>query len=51
MKIGYGSSYAEVLKRDDMRAQSRLTVEEIAVLPDMFAAAGTLCTPFFQWRP
>ena len=43
--------YEEVLKRDDMRAQSHLTVEEIDVLLDMFAAVGTPCTPFFQWRP
>ena len=51
IKIGYGSSYAEVLKRDDMRVQSHLTVEEIDVLLDMVAAVGTPCTPFFQWRP
>lgn len=43
--------YEEVLKRDDMRAQSHLTVEEIDVLLDMFAAVGTPCTPCFQWRP
>lgn len=43
--------YEEVLKRDDLRAQSHLTVEEIDVLLDMLAAVGTPYTPFFQWRP
>ena len=43
--------YEEVLKRDDMRAQSRLTVEEVDVLLDMLVAVGTPYTPFFQWRP
>jgi putative PIN family toxin of toxin-antitoxin system len=47
--------YAEVLKREDMRedmrAQSHLTLEEVDVLLDMLAAVGTPCTPFFQWRP
>lgn len=43
--------YEEVLKRDDLRAQSHLTLEEVDVLLDMLAAVGTPCTPFFQWRP
>ena len=43
--------YEEVLKREDMRAQSHLTLEEVDVLLDMLAAVGTPCTPFFQWRP
>jgi putative PIN family toxin of toxin-antitoxin system len=43
--------YEEVLKRDDMRAQSHLTVEEVDVLLDMLAAVGIPLTPFFQWRP
>ena len=43
--------YEEVLKRDDMRAKSHLTVEEVDVLLDMLAAVGTPRTPFFQWRP
>src|SRR5262245_36538212 len=37
--------------REDMRAQSHLTLEEVDVLLDMLAAVGTPCTPFFQWRP
>jgi putative PIN family toxin of toxin-antitoxin system len=43
--------YEEVLKREDMRAQSHLALEEVDVLLDMLAAVGTPCTPFFQWRP
>jgi putative PIN family toxin of toxin-antitoxin system len=43
--------YEEVLKRQDMRAQSHLALEEVDVLLDMLAAVGTPCTPFFQWRP
>jgi putative PIN family toxin of toxin-antitoxin system len=43
--------YEEVLKREDMRAQSHLTLEEVDILLDMLAAVGTPCTPFFQWRP
>jgi putative PIN family toxin of toxin-antitoxin system len=43
--------YEEVLKRDDMRAQSHLTVEEVDVLLDMLAAVGTPYIPSFQWRP
>jgi len=43
--------YEEVLKREDMRAQSHLTLEEVDVLLDMLAAIGTPCTPFCQWRP
>jgi putative PIN family toxin of toxin-antitoxin system len=43
--------YEDVLKREDMRAQSHLTLEEVDVLLDMLAAVGTPCTPFFQWRP
>jgi putative PIN family toxin of toxin-antitoxin system len=43
--------YEEVLKRDDMRAQSHLTVEDVDVLLDMLAAVGTPHMPFFQWRP
>ena len=43
--------YEEVLKREDMRAQSHLTLAEVDVLLDMRAAVGTPCTPFFQWRP
>jgi putative PIN family toxin of toxin-antitoxin system len=43
--------YEEVLKRDDMRAQSHLTLEEIDVLLDMLAAVGTPHTSFFRWRP
>jgi putative PIN family toxin of toxin-antitoxin system len=43
--------YEEVLKRDEMRAQSHLTLEEIDVLLDMLAAVGTPRTPFFRWRP
>ena len=43
--------YEEVLKRDDMRAKSHLTLEEIDVLLDTLAAVGTPQTPFFQWRP
>jgi putative PIN family toxin of toxin-antitoxin system len=43
--------YEEVLKRDDMRAQSYLTLEEIDILLDMLAAIGTPRTPFFRWRP
>jgi putative PIN family toxin of toxin-antitoxin system len=43
--------YEEVLKRDDMRAQSHLTVEEVDVLLDMLVAVGTPHTPSFQWRP
>ena len=42
--------YEEVLKRDEMRAKSHLTLEEIDVLLDMLAAVGTPQTPFFQWR-
>jgi putative PIN family toxin of toxin-antitoxin system len=45
------SEYEEVLKREDMRAQSHLALEEVDVLLDMRAAVGTPCTPFFQWRP
>src|SRR4029453_6280816 len=41
----------EVGAREDMRAQSHLTLEEVDVLLDMLAAIGTPCTPFFQWRP
>jgi putative PIN family toxin of toxin-antitoxin system len=43
--------YEEVLKRDDMRAKSHLTLEEIDVLLDTLAAVGTPQTLFFQWRP
>ena len=43
--------YEEVLKRDDMRAQSHLTVAEVDVLLDMLAAVGTPHTPSFRWRP
>jgi putative PIN family toxin of toxin-antitoxin system len=43
--------YEAVLKRDDMRAQSHLTLEEIDVLLDTLAAVGTPRTPFFRWRP
>jgi putative PIN family toxin of toxin-antitoxin system len=43
--------YEEVLKRDDMRAKSHLTLEEIDVLLDTLAAVGTPQMPFFQWRP
>jgi putative PIN family toxin of toxin-antitoxin system len=43
--------YEEVLKREDMRAQSHLSLAEIDVLLDMLAAVGTACTSFFQWRP
>ena len=43
--------YEEVLKREDIRAQSHLTLEEVDVLLDMLAAVGTPCTPFFQWQP
>jgi len=43
--------YEGVLKREDMRAKSCLTVEEVDSLLDMLAAVGTPCTPFFQWRP
>jgi predicted nucleic acid-binding protein len=43
--------YEEVLKQDDMRAKSHLTLEEIDVLLDMLAAVGTPQTSFFQWRP
>ena len=43
--------YEEVLKREDMRAQSHLTLQEVDVLLDMLVAVGTPCTPFFQWRP
>jgi putative PIN family toxin of toxin-antitoxin system len=42
--------YEEVLKRDDMRAKSHLTLEEIDGLLDMLAAVGTPQMPFFQWR-
>jgi putative PIN family toxin of toxin-antitoxin system len=41
----------EVLKREDMRARSHLTFEEVDVLLDMLAAVGIPCTLFFQWRP
>jgi putative PIN family toxin of toxin-antitoxin system len=43
--------YEEVLKRDDMRAKSHLTLDEVDVLLDLLAAVGTPCTPFFRWRP
>jgi putative PIN family toxin of toxin-antitoxin system len=43
--------YEEVLKRDDMRARSHLTLEEVDALLNMLAAVGTPCTPVFQWRP
>jgi len=43
--------YEEVLKREDMRARSHLTLEDVDVLLDMLAAVGTPQTPFFQWRP
>ena len=43
--------YEEVLKREDMRARSQLTLEDVDVLLDMLAAVGTPCTPFFRWRP
>jgi putative PIN family toxin of toxin-antitoxin system len=43
--------YEEVLKRDDLRAQSHLTLEEVDVLLDMLAAVGTPQPLFFQWRP
>lgn len=43
--------YEEVLKRDDMRAKSHLTLDEVDVLLDLLAAVGTSCTPFFRWRP
>ena len=43
--------YEDVLQREDMRARSYLTLEEVDVLLDMLAAVGTPCTPFFQWRP
>jgi putative PIN family toxin of toxin-antitoxin system len=43
--------YEEVLKREEMRAKSRLTLAEIDALLDLLAAVGTPCTPFFQWRP
>jgi putative PIN family toxin of toxin-antitoxin system len=43
--------YEEVLKREEMRAKSQLTLAEIDALLDLLAAVGTPCTPFFQWRP
>ena len=43
--------YEEVLKRDDMCAQSHLTLDEVDILLDMLAAVGTPRTPFFRWRP
>ena len=43
--------YEDVLKREDMRARSHLTLEDIDIILDMLAAVGTPCTPFFQWRP
>jgi predicted nucleic acid-binding protein len=44
-------AYEKVPKRDAMRAQSHLTVEEVDVLLDMLAAVGTPHIPSFQWRP
>jgi predicted nucleic acid-binding protein len=44
-------AYEEVLKRDDRRVQSHLTLEEIDGLLDRLAAVGTPQTPLFQWRP
>lgn len=43
--------YEEVLKREDMRAKSHLTLEEVESLLDMLAAVGTPHMPFFRWRP
>jgi putative PIN family toxin of toxin-antitoxin system len=43
--------YEEVLKREDMRAKSHLTLAEVDTLLDLLAAVGTPCTPFFRWRP
>jgi len=43
--------YEEVLKRDNMRVQSHLTVVEVDVLLDMLAAVGTPHAPSLQWRP
>jgi hypothetical protein len=43
--------YEEVLKGDDMRAKSHLTLEEIDVLLDMLAAVGTPQTPFSSGAP
>lgn len=43
--------YEEVLKREDMRAKSQLTLAEVDSLLDMLAAVGTPQPAFFQWRP
>src|SRR5215510_6357229 len=44
--------YEDVLKREDMRAQSHLTLDEVDVLLDMLAAVGTPCPPpFFSGDP
>jgi putative PIN family toxin of toxin-antitoxin system len=43
--------YEEVLKREEMRAKSNLTVAEIDTILDLLAAVGTPRTLFFQWRP
>ena len=43
--------YEEMLKRDDLRAQSHLTLGDVDVLLDMLAAVGTPQPLFFQWRP
>jgi len=43
--------YEEVLKREDMRAKSHLTLAEVDSLLDMLAVVGTPHPTFFQWRP
>ncbi len=43
--------YEDVLKRDDIRAQHHLSLQEIDTLLNTIAACGTPQAIFFLWRP
>lgn len=43
--------YEDVLKRDNIRAQHRLSLQEIDTLLNTIAACGTAQAIFFLWRP
>ena len=43
--------YEDALKRDDLRQQSYLTLNDIEAILNMLAAYGTPQTIYFLWRP
>jgi putative PIN family toxin of toxin-antitoxin system len=43
--------YEDALKRDDLRQQSHLTLNDIEAILNMLAAYGTPQTIYFLWRP